>query len=166
MIKKLAAVLFGCLFAVFILSACEDSQVDGVMTEIKDDSGQITGFERRYHNDNGDITRLDVYDKDQVYDHYIIYEYDDEYRLIKETAYQADGLGDYYYTYEYDDDGNLIEKGYYTAKDEALITIYDTDGDEIERYHYDKEDKLYLHEVLENGKWVSYDADDNPIDDE
>ena len=152
-----AAGLFLLLIMLFSLCGCSDNadqSAEGVLTEVKDGSGNITGYERRYHNDNGDITRLDVYDADEVYEYFVLYEYDDSNRLIQETRYRADGIGEYYYTYEYDDDGNITEKGYFSATDGAELTLYDAEGNETERYIYDNTDTLTKHEVLENGQWV------------
>lgn len=146
-----------CLLMVFSLSSCKkgdtQSTEDGVLIKITDDSGNIISYERRYHNDHGDMSRLDVYDKDEVYDHYIIYEYDDDYHLIKETTYRADGIGDHYYEYTYDDDGNLAEKDYVTMSDGAERIIYNPNGSAKERFVYDANDTLIKHEVCENGIW-------------
>ena len=161
--KRLICALCFVVLSVFALASCssdDPAQYDGVMTEVKDSAGQITGYERRYHNDNGDITRLDVYDADEVYQSFVIYEYDDSYRLTKETTYRADGIGEFYYTYTYDDDGNLYEKGWYSAKDGATRTLYDADGSEVEKYTYNSDDILTNHEVLENGEWVELPVDE------
>ena len=74
------------------LCSCSGKKPDGDMTPVKDDSGNITGYERRYHNDNGDITRWDIYDADQVYQSYVLYEYDNHNRLISEITYLANGI--------------------------------------------------------------------------
>ncbi len=158
--KRLLQSVCICLVIVLtaLLCACSNSSSkseEGVLKEVKDESGAVTGYERRYHNDNGDLTRLDVYDANQEYDHYLIYEYDDSNRLIKETRYRSDGIGEYYYTYDYDNNGNLIEKGYFSAKDGAERTLYDSDGNETERYTYDSADTLTAHEVNRNGQWVA-----------
>jgi len=155
-----AVVCILCVLTAFSLSSCkkgdaQQSTEDGVLIKITSDNGDIIGYERRYHNDHGDMSRLDVYDKDEVYDHYIVYEYDDDYRIIKETTYKADGIGDHYYEYTYDDDGNLKEKGYFTMSDGAERTLYNPDGSAKERYAYDANDTLILHEVCENGIWKS-----------
>ena len=123
------------------------------MIATKDEAGNQIGYERRYHNDNGDITGLDVYDNDQVYDHFVLYEYDDSNRLTKETTYRADGIGEFYYTYEYYDGGQISKKGYYTATNGAEITLFDEKGNETERFIYDETDTLIKHEVYENGRW-------------
>ena len=81
MIKRIITLLSVCLLFSFLLTACgSESVIDGEMTPVKDDSGNITGYERKYHNDNGDITRWDVYDADEKYDHYILYEYNNQYQ--------------------------------------------------------------------------------------
>ena len=79
-----------CLAFVLLFSACgAPADVDGAMTPIKDENGAVTGYERKYHNDNGDVTRWDVYDASEQYDHYVLYEYDSNGRLGKETYYRA-----------------------------------------------------------------------------
>lgn len=166
--KKLTALLCVVLF-LFSLAACSDnggkedtkSTEDGVLTEIKDDDGNLTGYERRYHNDKGDITRWDVYDANHTYLYYVLYEYDDNDRLFTETRYKAEGFAEYRYVYTYDDDGNLAEKAYEDPHGEATVTRYDADGNEIERLYYDRDEKLSKREVFENGKWTTYGVDDN-----
>lgn len=144
------------LVCIMIFSACgEETAADGTMVPIKDDSGTITGYEAKYYNDNGDITRYDVYDANQEYDHYVLYEYDSENCLIKETSYLANGIGDFFYEYTYDTDGNLIEKDYCTAQDGSESILYDADGNEKEKYSYDEQGKLYRYEVFKNGEWVA-----------
>lgn len=156
--RRLAALLVClCLLVSLCLAACGDDDSgdsNGLYVPVKDSSGNITGYERRYYNDNGDITRWDVYDSNEVYDHYVLYEYDSSNRLIQETTYRADGIGDFYYTYLYNDDDVVIEKGYYTMKDGAQVTLYSDDGTESERYTYDNTDTLTLYEVYENGTWT------------
>lgn len=169
MIRRLLSALCLILLSVLMLSSCAEADPtaqDGVMTEVKDASGQISGYECRYHNDNGDITRLDVYDAEKVYQSFVIYEYDSKNRLIQESTYSADGLGDFYYTYDYDDDGNLIEKGWYSAKNGASITLYDADGGEYEKYVYDRNDTLTNHYVMQDGQWVEAPIDEEETEDE
>lgn len=149
------------LFVLTSLFACSSKGDDkptenGALTEVKDDDGNLTGFERRYTNENGDVTRWDVYDENQTYLYYVIYEYDDNARLSSETRYKAEGFAEYRYVYTYDDKGNLIEKAYELPHGEAEVTRYDADGNEIERLYYDTSEKLTKREVLENGKWVAY----------
>ncbi len=143
-----------------LLCSCDkgDSQSteDGVMTEIKDDDDNLTGYERKYHNDSGDVTRWDVYDENQTYLYYVIYEYDDNHRMTSETKYKAEGFAEYRYTYTYDDNGKLSEKAYELPHGEAEVHRYDADGNEIERLYYGTDEKLNKREVLENGKWVAY----------
>ena len=158
MIRRIITALCLCLmlFCVVSLCACDGNSqsVDGAMTPVKDSSGNITGYERKYHNDNGDVTRWDIYDANQEYQSFVIYEYDDGNRLTKEAYYRADGIGEYYYSYVYDDDGDLYEKGYFSSTEGATRTLFDKDGKEIERYIYDETDALSKHEVMENGKWT------------
>lgn len=132
-------------------SATEDEE--GKLNKITTDGGNVIGYERKYFNDNGDISRLDVYDKNEKYDHYILYEYDEKNRLVKETTYRADGIGEYYYTYTYNDKDAMVEKGYYTMMDGATRTLYDDKGYAIEKYTYNSDNKLAKHEVNENGIW-------------
>ena len=154
--RKLMSLMAAVVLLVLTLCACgAQEEADGALTAIKDDNGNITGYERRYHNADGYLSRWDVYDAQEVYDHFVLYDYDDNGRLIQETTYQANGIGEYYYTYAYDDDGNLTEKGYYTAYDGAEIILYDADGAEAERYIYSSNDELTAHEVFVDGAWVT-----------
>ena len=153
MMRKLGAIL--CIFALCacFLSAC-GKKADGEMEPVKDENGAVTGYERKYHNDNGDITRWDVYDVNQQYDHYVLYEYDSHNRLAKETYYMANGIGVYYYAYSYNESGKLAEQDFVSAKGDSTRTIYDADGHEKERYTYDKTDKMTKFEVYQNDTWV------------
>ena len=157
------------VFVSLSMCACDSSgdqkpTENGVLTEIKDDDGNVTGYERRYVNDNGDITRWDVYDENETYQYYVLYEYDDNNRLSAETRYKAEGFAEYRYTYAYDDEGNLIEKAYELPHGEAEVYRYNTDGEEVERLYYGTDEKLTKREVLENGKWVAYDPTENPTE--
>ena len=158
--RRAIALIVSVLILCALLCACGQSKgdttstEDGALVPITRDSGDILGYERYYHDSNGNLTRVDSYDSKEVYDHYLIMEYDSENRLIKESRYKADGLGDFYYTYTYDDDGNMTEKGYYTMHDGATRTLYDEKGVEIERYTYDADDKLIKHEVKTDGNWI------------
>lgn len=143
------------ILSVLALCSCSGEKPDGAMTAVKDDSGKITGYERRYHNDNGDITRWDIYDADEVYQSYVLYEYDNRNRLIKETAYLANGIGDHGTTYDYDDDDNLVQKLEFSAKNGAARTLYDKEGNATDIYEYDVTDTLTVHKVYENGEWKS-----------
>lgn len=163
-LSRIVALLTG-IVLIASLCACGEGgdatkDEDGALTKISSDGGNVIGYERKYHNDRGDITRLDVYDKDENYDHYVIYEYDDAHRLVKETTYRADGIGDYYYTYEYDENGVLTEKGYFTQMNGATRTLYDAKGYATEKFTYDSDSKLVKHEVNKNGKW-----EDAPLED-
>lgn len=151
-------IVFLCIF----LCACDpsgstDSTVNGAMIEVKDKDGSLSGYERRFYNDNGDVTRLDVYDADQTYLYYILYEYDDNNRLFTQTRYKSEGFAEHRYIYTYDDDGNLTEKALEHPHGEAEVWRYDADGNEVERLYYDIDEKLIKSEKLENGKWVTYD---------
>ena len=156
MIRRVIALLCVILSVSVLLIACEDNKPDGELTPVKDENGAITGYERKYHNDNGGVTRWDVYDAQQQYDHYILYEYDSNDRMAKETYYQADGIGVYYYAYSYDDEGNLAEEDYASAKNGSTRTLY-TDGKESIRYTYDTNDDLVKYEENIDGAWVEKD---------
>ena len=155
MIRRSIALLIVCFLFSFLLAACgSESVTDGEMTPVKDDNGNITGYERKYHNDNGDVTRWDVYDADEQYDHYILYEYDSSGLLGKKTYYRADGIGVYYYAYSYTDEGVLAEMDYASAKEGSSRTLYDDEGKESIRYSYDNNDELFKYEEFENDQWV------------
>ncbi len=159
--QRLLTIVCSFLICMFLLTACgEEPPVDGALTEVKDANGTVTGYERRYHNDNGDITRLDVYDANEEYLSYVLYDYDSDNRLLQETHYRADGIGDYYYAYVYDEDSNIIEKGWYSMTNGATRTLLDSDGNEVERYTYDDTDTLVKHEVKSGGQWEETSMDD------
>lgn len=153
MMRQITAILCLLAFCVIILTACGE-KADGEMTPVKDEKGTVTGYERKYHNDNGDVTRWDVYDVNQQYDHYVLYEYDSNNRLAKETYYQASGIGVYYYAYSYNDSGKLAEEDFVSVKDGSTRTIYDADGHEETRYTYDRDDQLIKYELYKNDTWV------------
>lgn len=136
-----------------LLTAC-GKKADGELTPVKDENGATAGYERKYHNDNGDVTRWDVYDANQQYDHYILYEYDSNNRLARETYYQANGIGVYYYAYSYNSSGKLAEEDYVSMKEGSTRTLYDEDGHEKERMTYDQNDQMTKYEVYQNGTWV------------
>lgn len=150
--NRFLLILISCLLCAVLLSACGEKASDGDYVPIKDESGAVTGYERKYHNDNGDITRWDVYDAQEQYDHYVLYEYDTDNRLVKETYYQASGIGEYYYAYSYDDNGDLAEKDYCTAKNGSERVLY-KNGVESERLTFDVDDELIKYEVYQNGVW-------------
>lgn len=160
--KRLICFALSVLLIGILLCSCSDkgstsSTENGVLTEVKDENGNLTGYERRFTNDNGDITRWDVYDADQTYLYYVLYEYDENTRLQTETKYKAEGFAEYRYVYTYDDEGNLSEIAYELPHGEAEVYRYNADGEEIERLYYDTEEKLIKREALENGKWVTHD---------
>lgn len=159
--------LTACLCLSVVLCGCSgDDQPtgDGLMTAVTDDDGVVTGYERRFHNDNGDITRLDVYDKDKIYQSYVLYAYDDAYRLLSETYYQADGFAMHRYVYTYDDSGKLYEKALEKTNGESIVERYDQQGVVVEKRYYGADEKLVRTETLENGEWVSRSADDSPTE--
>lgn len=151
--RKIVFILCLCFVCSFFLVACGEKP-DGSLEPIKDDAGAITGYERKYHNDNGDITRWDFYDTNEQSDHYLLYEYDSNNRLAKETYYAASGFGVWYNAYSYYDNGNVSEKDHATAKEGSSRTLYNEDGSDKERYTYDEKDQLIKYEVYQNGTWV------------
>ena len=167
--RKLSILLIGVLLAaVFCLTACDSSgssqsTESGVMVEMKDSSGKVTGYERHSYDENGSQTRLDVFDAEQTCLYYILYTYDDSKRLLTETRYSGEGFAEHRYVYTYDDADHLIEMAYELPHGEAEVTRYDTNGDEIERLYYDTDEKLVKREVLENGKWKTYTGEEAGI---
>ena len=129
---------------------------DGVLTAVRNESGEITGYERRYHNDDGNITRLDSYDADQNYLTFVLFTYDDAGRLYTETFYVADGFAESRNIYTYDDDGRLSEKAIEYPHGEATVEHYDANGSVYERLYYGTDEQLSYSEKLENGAWVRY----------
>ena len=155
--------LIVCILSAVFLCACGDQPaVDGALTPVKDENGIITGYERKYHNDNGDITRWDVYDAQEQYLNYTLYEYDSNGNLAKETLYEASGIGVHYYAYSYTDDGVLAEMDYASAKNGSSRTIYDEEGKEKYHYSYDNNDNLVKYEEYVNGDWVERDLPTEP----
>ncbi len=152
--RKIALIFSVLIICLAFCSCSEKAPANGEMTAVKDEGGMITGYERKYYNDDGKITRWDIYDADEVYQKYVVYTYDSDGRLTQETTYRADGIGDFYYTYVYDTDGNLTEKGYYTQSKGAVRTLYDKSGNECERYEYDETDQLISHKLLKDGDWI------------
>ena len=161
MIRRIVTILCLCLCIILTLTACGEKP-DGAMEPVMDVNGNITGYERKYHNDNGDITRWDVYDANEQYDHYILYEYDSNDRLAKETYYDASGFGVWYNAYSYSDEGSLAEKDYASAKEGSTRTLYDSDGNEKERFTYDNNDQLSKYEVYQNDIWVEAELPTEP----
>lgn len=154
--------LVSALLICLVLCSCGENESkqaptipNGELVPVTNDSGDILAYERRYLDDNGNVTRWDIYNADQEYQRYMLYEYNSNGKLTKESSYRADGIGEYYYTYEYDENGTLREKGYFTQSEGATRTLYDVNGFEVERYVYDKADNLTSHTVKENGKWIN-----------
>ena len=154
-------VIFLLVFALFfcvMLSACSAGDIkpteDGVLTEVRGDSGNLTGYERRYHNDNGDITRLDVYDAEQVYQSFVIYEYDDNGLLYTETDYQTDGIAVSRDVYSYDESGAVYEIAHESPYGDATVDRYDANGEVVEKFCYDTDGRLERHEELKDGVWT------------
>lgn len=153
--------LFAGICLCMLLCACgaESGDDSGRMIPVKDSSGAVTGYERRFVNSDGNVTRLDVFDADEVYLYYVMYEYDDQNRLYSETAYEASGFARDRYIYTYSDDGSLYEKAYELPNGEATVERYDKDGAVIEKLYYGTDEQLYKREALENGEWTTYEGD-------
>ena len=157
-----------CLGLCVLLCSCKSADTaptgSGALTRVTDSDGNTTGFERRYLNANGDITRWDVYDKDQVYLSYVLYAYDDADRLYSETYYLANGIAQSRTVYTYDDNGALTEKAFELPNGEATVERYDEDGNVIEKLYYGSDEKLSYREVLQNGEWATYPAEEIPAE--
>ena len=151
----LLAILLCCVLLFVSCSGDTTPTSDGIMTAVTDDKGAVTGYERRYHNADGLLSRLDVYDADKVYLNYSLYEYDDEGRLSTETYYGADGIALSRDVYTYSEDGKLYEKAHETPSGEAKVERYDADGEVVEKLYYDSDGKLYQHDKLTDSGWVS-----------
>ena len=96
--RRLIAIIVSLLLISAVLCSCNNGSSAetgiGGLTQLKNDNGDLTGYERRSYNDNGDVTRLDVYDTDQTYLYYILYEYDDDNRILRVipgVSFCADG---------------------------------------------------------------------------
>lgn len=167
-VKKILSFLLiaVCLCVSVLLCSCSSKEVeptvDGAMTAVTDSEGNLMGYERRYHNTNGDISRLDVYDRDQTYLSFVLYGYDDNDRLSTETYYLANGIAQSRKVYSYDDDGKLSEKAFELPNGEATVERYDADGTCIEKLYYGADEMLSYREVLENGEWIVYPAEETP----
>ncbi len=160
LLSLLTAAVFCCMTA---CSSSDKSQSteNGVMVEVKDSNGDAVGYERRSYDDNGNMTRLDVFDTEQTCLYYDLLTYDDSNHMISETRYSGEGFAEYRYVYTYDDEDHLIEKAYELPHGEAEVTRYDSKGNEIERLFYGTDEKLSRREVLENGKWVTYNGEES-----
>ena len=144
------------LFCAVLLCACasqEDEPKDGSMIPVTESSGEITGYERYSHNDEGYLSRVDYFNANEEYDHYIIYEYDSQGRVSLETCYSANGIGQYFYDYRYDDEGNLEKVTYATQTEGYSVTSYEG-GAEKEKFSYDNKGNLISHQEMQNGEWV------------
>ena len=160
--RLFSAVVLSICLAVLLCACSADpdvSAVNGAMTAVTDDDGKITGYERRYLNGEGYLSRLDQYDADQEYLSFVLYEYYDDGKLYTETYYRADGIAETRTVYTYDDNGKLYEKSYEYPHGNALTERYNTDGEVTEKFYYDEDAQLSEHDVLEDGRWISYDAD-------
>ena len=135
-----AACLAICLLLCSCSSGSAEPTYDGEMTAVTDENGVVTGYERRYHNDAGSVTRLDSYDADKVYQSFVLYEYYDESGLLyTETLYKANGIAQLRYVYTYNEDGGLVEKAEEHTDGSALVTRFDGNGNETERISYDSD---------------------------
>ena len=165
-IRAAAAVI--CVLLLCCFTACNSDSAsqaaNGAMTEVKDDGGNLTGYERRYVDDEGRITRWDRYDANGEYQSFVLYQYNDEGLLYTETFYRADGIAESRIVYEYDDDGVLSAKSYEYPHGDALTDRYNADGEIVEKLYYGEDEQLYRHDVLEDGVWKSYDPDGNSME--
>ena len=166
MMKKIIAALAVCICLAVIFCSCSSDSAepteDGAMTAVTDADGNVSGYERRYHNADGNLSRLDIYDPNQQYLSFVLYGYDDEGRLTTETYYLANGIAQSRTVYSYDDSGKLSEKAYEYPTGEATVERYDADGNVIEKLYYGKDEKLSYREVLEDGEWKTYLPEDSP----
>lgn len=147
------------LLCVILLCACNadgntaPTVPDGSMIPVTEASGTITGYERYSHNSEGYLSRTDYFTVDEQLDHYVIYDYDDEGRVIQETTYAANGIGQFFYQYEYDEDGNYSCVTHVTQGEGYTVTWYQ-DGEENEIYTLDADGNLLSHQEKQNGEWV------------
>ena len=144
----LSVLVVVCLMAVLCGCSASDAKPapDGAMTAVYDDGGELTGYERRYHNADGELSRLDSYDKDKAYQSFVLYEYDSDGRLSSETTYAADGIAQYRYCYTYGDNGTLCEKAFEKPNGEAEVERYDEQGGVVEILRYDSDGNLIVGE--------------------
>lgn len=156
----ISVILILCVLISVLLCACDGSTeataADGALTAVVDGEGNVTGYERRFHNSFGGITRLDIYDRDQAYLSFVLYNYDDNHRLYTETYYLANGIAQSRTVYDYYDDGSLFEKAYELPNGEATVECYDRNGNLYEKQYYDRNEQLTHREVLEDGVWNTY----------
>ena len=165
--RRLPILLLSILLAIVFcyMTACSssgDTQTteNGVMVELKNSDGSLTGYERLSYDADGRVTRRDMFDTEKTCLYFILYTYDDNGLLYTETRYSGEGFAEYRYVYTYDDDGNLTEKAYESPTGEAEVTRYDSDGSEVERLYYGTDEKLAKREVFEDGKWVVREVED------
>ena len=170
MIRRISLVFALCFAALTVFCACADGSVsdtvDGAMTALTDSAGNVTGYERRYHNADGQLSRLDMYDSDKTYLNYVLYAYDDYSRLYTETYYRADGIAESRNVYTYGDDGKLSEKAVESPSGEVTVFCYDSSGEVVEKLYYDSNEKLFRHEVLSDGVWQNVEIDSSSSDEE
>lgn len=167
--KRILSITVCLLLLCTVLCACGKKAApaeDGQLTAVYNDAGALTGYERRYHNDSGLITRLDRYDADQNYLSYVLYAYDDADRLFTETYFSSQGFGQERIVYTYDDNGRLTEKAFEQSRGEVTVEVYAADGTVIEKRYYDTDERLSYTEKLEDGAWVRYDPTEPPATDD
>ena len=158
MSRRIICIAVLCLIAAMLFCACKEgggssAVADGSMTPATDSSGNITGYERYSHNADGLLSRVDYFTTDETLDHYVLYDYDSDGRLIMETTYAGNGIGLYYYDYEYDVDGNYSRVMYVTQTEGYTVTFYEN-GEESELFSYDNKGNLLSHQEKQNGQWV------------
>lgn len=100
------------------------------------------GLTSKYINtyENGLKVRSDCYNlPDLKYNHYTLYEYDENSRLVRRSRYTTTGSPSSYYVYEYTEDGYLIQ--YYSSWGKPGVKEfheYGEDGKTVKKiYYYD-----------------------------
>ena len=162
MSRRLIVIICVCLVCAVMLCSCSssDTDKDGVKVPVYADDGTLTGYERSFHNDKGQLSRLDQFSADDEYTGFILYDYDSDGRIFQETTYGPDGIGKFFYNYEYDDEGRYYRVSYVTMNDGYTVTWY-KDGEENEIYNYASDGTVLSHKALSNGEWI--DATEEPL---
>ncbi|WP_147442444.1 DUF2963 domain-containing protein, partial [Candidatus Phytoplasma solani] len=85
-------------------------------------------------------------------EHYLIYEYNAQGQLIKNTFYNPDGSIDFYFIYEYNTQGQLIKKIYYNPDgfvEVYFIYEYNAQNEKIKRTIFRLNDPFFLIELFD-----------------
>ncbi len=110
------------------------------------------------------LIRLEEYNdvSDNQLTYYIIYQYDHDGKIVKETDYDGDGTLIAYYEYEYDSYGRERKCSRFIDEEDGFvledyeITEYNSNGDVIKHSHYEQDGddvRVYFYET--------YDYDEN-----